>query len=292
METKKRIKVLYVCPFAHYTGHFCWAATVETHALSQGGVEVRLLTFCGVTDEAEVKVPQTTAREHIKLGIPLYHLANFLRKWGLTVWLSMFLETFLTLTVAIRLKRKLNYDIIHLRDGEPFLFLPHLLNIPLRNYKWVVSLTGSNLIALATHPSLLTALKKSFRLFLYAVYIRILNSNLWKPVYRRSLARNHFLFLPENETMRQNFESYMGGVLAGKVVCLPLGADKTDRVISREEARRYFGLPQHKPVFLSFGFLHAGKDLETIFHALKDVPDAFFYPRGGTLDLIPWIHQA
>ena len=275
--TPKRIKVLYVCPFAHYPGHFPWAATYETGALAQAGAEVNLLTFCGVIGRAKVKVPQLTVLSHIKLAIPLYHLANFLRRWGFTVWLSMFLETYLTLAVAVRLKRKLNYDIIHLRDGEPFLFLLHLFNLPRRGYNWVVSLTGSNLV---THLPLLTALRRSFRLFLYTIYLRTINSNLWKPVYRGSLARNHFLFLTQDELTKQNFESYVKGVLSGKVICLPLGVDEADKVISKEEARKYLGLPQDKPVFLSFGFLHAGKDWETVFRALRDVHNAFLIHGG------------
>jgi glycosyltransferase involved in cell wall biosynthesis len=280
MIAEEQLKVLYVCPFAHYTGHFSWAAVHETQALAQVGVHVELLTFCGVTDEAEVKVSHLTARSQAKLGASIYHAAKFFRKWGITLWLSMFLETFATLTVAIRLKQKLGYDIIHLRDGEPFLFLLHLLNLNRRGYNWIVSVTGSNLVTLATQPSLLSALRKNFRLFLYTLYIRFLTANFWRPVYRRSLAENHFLFLTQNEIMQRNFESYMGGVLKGKVLCLSLGVNEIDEVISKEDARRYFGLPQDKLVFLSFGFLHAGKDMLTIFKALKDIPEAFLIHGG------------
>lgn len=283
MVAEKRLKVLYVCPFAHYTGHFPWEAAHETRALVQAGVEVNLLTFCGVTDEAEVKVPQLTACLQTRLGAPIYHLANFFRKWGITRWFSMFLETFLTLDVAIRLKQKPGYDIIHLRDGEPFLFLPHLLNLNRRDYNWIISLTGSNLVTLATHPSLLSALRESFRLFLYTMYIRFLTSDLWRSVYLKSLAKNRFFFLTQNETMQQNFEAYMGGVLKGKVLCLSLGVNDMGVVISREESRRHFGLPQDKPVFLSFGFLHGGKDMEIIFHALQDIPDAFLLHGGDQM---------
>lgn len=94
MRVKKRLKVLYVCPFAHHTGHFPWEAAHETWALAQAGVAVDLLSFCGVTDEAEVRVRQLTACSQTKLGATIYHLANFFRKWRFTVWLSMFIETF------------------------------------------------------------------------------------------------------------------------------------------------------------------------------------------------------
>jgi glycosyltransferase involved in cell wall biosynthesis len=283
MTAGKQLKVLYVCPFAHYTGHFPWEAAHETLALAKAGVDVNLLTFCGVTDEAEVKVPQLTALSQSRLGATIYSLANFFRKWAITRWLCMFLETYLTLSVAIRLKRKPGYNIIHLRDGEPFLFLPHLLNLGQRDYKWVISMTGSNLVTLMANPSLLSAFRESFRLFLYTIYIRFLTGNLWRPVYRKSLSKNRFLFLTQNKAMQRNFESYMDGLLEGKVLCLSLGVNGSGRVISREESRRHFGLPLDKPVFLSFGFLHGGKDMETIFKALKDIPDAFLLHGGDQM---------
>lgn len=231
-------------------------------------------------DKAEVKVPQLTVRQYIRLAVPLYHVANLLRKWKSISFACMSLEYFLTLCVAIRLKQKLSYDILHLRDGEPFLFLPHLLGLPLRGQNWAVSSVDINLVTLATHPSLPTALRKSFRAFLYTLAIGILNSNLWRPVYRMSLSRNHFIFLTQNKEMKQSLESYMRGAFKGKVFCLPPGIDDTERVISKEEARRYFGLPQAKPVFLSFGSLHTGKDVETIFRALKYMPDVFLLHGG------------
>jgi glycosyltransferase involved in cell wall biosynthesis len=278
MVGKKRLKVLYVCPFAHYTGHFTWEATHETYALSQAGVDVELLTFCGVTDEDEVKVPQTIVRNHTKLGIPLYHLANFFRRWKGISFISMFLEAFLTQSVAVRLKRQKGYDIIHLRDGEPFLFLPHLLGLAVKDYSWVVSMTGSNFID-GSLP--LRALRQNLRLLLYTIYIRTINCRLWRPVYQRSLNKNHFIFLTQNETIKRLSELYMGGVLSGKVLCVSLGVNEVDRVIAREEARRFLGLRLVGRVFLSFGFTHAGKDVETIFRALKGVPGAFLLHGGA-----------
>jgi glycosyltransferase involved in cell wall biosynthesis len=280
MVLKEQLKVLYVCPFAHYTGHFSWAAVHETQALAKAGAEVDLLTFSGVTDEGEVKVPQFTVRNNTKLGIPIYHLANFLRRWKGIGFISMFLEAFLTQSAAIRLKRKKGYDIIHLRDGEPFLFLPHLLSLTVRDYSWIVSLTGSNFV---NSPPTQAAIKQNFRLLLYALYIKTINCNWWKPVYHRSLVKNRFLFLTQNETIKQISELYMGGVLSGKVFCLSLGVNEIDETISKEEARKYFGLPQDKPVFLSFGFLHAGKDVEVIFRALKDIPDTFLLHGGDQM---------
>jgi glycosyltransferase involved in cell wall biosynthesis len=277
MVAGKRLKVLYVCPFAHYTGHFSWAAIHETRALADADVKVTLLTFCGVAENSTVQVPQLIVRDHTMLGIPIYYLANILRRWKGVGFISMFFESLLTLTVAIRLKRKQGFDIIQLRDNEPVLFLPHLLSFGVKGYSWVVSMTGTNFIN-AQVP--MRAVRKNVRLLLYAMYVRFINANFWKPVYRRSLAKNRFIFLTQNETIKKMAESYLGGVLAGRVLSLPLGVNEIDMIIPKEEAREYFGLPQAKPVLLSFGFVHAGKDVETIFSAMKNIPDTFLLHGG------------
>jgi len=273
----KSLKILFVCPFAHYTGHFPWAAVHETHALAQAGAHVELLTFCGVRDNAQVKVPQTTLRQHIKLSLPLYHLANVLRKWKTTQRLAMFLETWMTLSVAIRLKESKKLDILHLRDGEPFPFLVHLFNFTRKDYRWFVSLTGTNLLQ---YPPLSEALKKSFGMFIYIVLLRAVNSSLWKPVYRRSLDRNRFVFSVQNELMKKRFEAFVDGALAGKVVYLPLGADIVEKEIPQQEARAFLGIPSDRTVILSFGACHVGKDLETVFKALEEIPGVVLLQGG------------
>lgn len=44
----KKIKVLYTCPNAHYSGHHPHVATVEPVYLKNNGFDVGLLTFCGI----------------------------------------------------------------------------------------------------------------------------------------------------------------------------------------------------------------------------------------------------
>jgi glycosyltransferase involved in cell wall biosynthesis len=255
---KRQIKVLYVCPFAHYPGHFTWASARETKALSQAGIEVALLTSSGVIDEAQLKVPSLVVFPRTGYTIPLHHLASFLRRWGLSRWLLMFFETVLTLSKAVQIKRKFNYDIIHLRDGEPFLFLPHLLSLPFRGCNWAIWLTASNIYP---PPA------QNFQLRIYRAVIKFINSSLWRPLYHASLARNSFVFLTENEKARQDYNSYLGGIFAGKVVCLPLGAGRPANKIP-------------KSIFLSFGAPHSGKDVETIFRALSDLPDVCLVHAG------------
>lgn len=269
----KQIKVLYVCPFAHYPGHFSWAATRETGALKQAGIDVRLLTFCGVIDEAEVKAPQHIVISSTGLGHFVRQSFTVLRKNTITRWLVMSFETFLTLTTAIKLKKRLEIDVIHLRDGEPYLFLPHILCLPLTGYKWLISLTASNIYP----PTEI----KSIKLFIYSTALRIVNNGMWRPLYKLSMKRNQFFFAVQNEVAKLDYSNYMGGAFDGRVECLPVGTSITTEVISKQAARRYLGIPLKKPVFLAFGAYHSGKDLETIFRALKNLPEVYFVHAGS-----------
>ncbi len=274
--TTKQLKVLYVCPYAHYPGHFPSAAVHESQALAQAGAEVKLLTFCGAIGEAETKVPQLVVLPQTRLSLPVHYFISLLRRWTLSRWILMFFETLLTLFKAIRLKRKLNYDIIHLRDGEPFLFLSHLLSLPFRGYNWAISLTASNIYP----PPIPSVRPQNLGLLIYTIALKFINSRLWRPLYRVGLARNRFVFLTQNETSQRDYSSYLQGVFDGKVIYLPLGTDSVENVISKEEARQHLGLPQGKPVLLSFGAPHSGKDLETVFRALKDLPEVYFVHAG------------
>ena len=50
------MKILYVCPFAHYSGHHPHVASVEPDTLQDNGIDTTLLTFCGIINEQKVNV--------------------------------------------------------------------------------------------------------------------------------------------------------------------------------------------------------------------------------------------
>lgn len=275
---RKQIKVLYVCPFAHYSGHPPGAAIHEPEALARAGADVTLLTFYGIIDNTEVKVPHITVISRTKPPRSMQRLVNlFLTRWSLLRWPIMFLENLWVLSKAVRLKRKLNYDIIHLRDGDPFMPIPFLISLTKGNLNWVVSLMGGGLYK---PTQLFAALRKDFRLFVYTMALRIIHSKLWRPLYRRSLAKNRFLIMTQSEAGKQKYDSYMQGLFSGKVTYLMMGQGDMDKSVSKEEARRHLDMPRDKPIFLSFGVPHPGKDLETVFRAVKDIPNVILVQAG------------
>jgi len=81
--------------------------------------------------------------------------------------------------------------------------------------------------------------------------------------------------------MQDYFETnFLDGILRGRVTVVPEGAGKTTNYISQKEARRFLGLPQDKVIFLHFGSLHSGKDIETVLAAIRDVPDVLLLHAG------------
>lgn len=275
---KKPIKVLYICPFAHYSGHHPHVATIEPERLARSGLDVTLLTFAGIINNTQVKV------KHIKVLSPdkhpiIHSTLRFIRQRTLPRWVLMFFETAITLSKAARIKQKGGYDILHLRDGEPFLFLPHLASLPYRNHKWAISLTA----AIVFSPKL-RASDFIYRPFvcLYSIALDTwINNKLWKPLYKLSLKRNQFIFMPQNKTAVEAYSRYMGGVFSEHTVCIEYGIDSNNDAPSKEESRKHLGIPLNTFVLLSFGAPHSGKDTKTIFGAVQLCPDAFLI-HGGT----------
>jgi len=259
-----------VCPFAHYSGHHPYAATVETKTLADAGVDVILVTFCGVANNPEVEMPHYFVFNNSRFF-------RFIRKGTISRWFLMLFETVSTLIKAILLYRKLHYDVIYLRDGEPFLFVPHLLSIPSRSYRWVVSLTGANLFA--PKPSMFKFSENPF-IYFYAVALFVVSGRVWYPLYKLSLARNRFMFVTQNDEAQKGYSEFFGGVFAGHVLCVPLGVGKNTIAVSKAEARDRLGLPLDKMVLLLFGAPHSGKDIKTVVRAVKQVPEAFLVQAG------------
>ena len=266
------MRVLYVCPWAHWAGHPPYVAIRETQALAKAGAEVFLCTFRSVLGQ---KVPPTIPHRTVvssRIGIPLGALVNLLlsSKINLMKGLSWFLENFSTLLLAVKLRKTLRYDVIYLRDGDPFIFNPFLLGLVSRHHRWVISLIG------------VKALMPPFSFWYHKLFYKLVNAPMWKPIYRSSLAKNQFIFHCQNKYIKDYFEtSFLDGILAGRVSVVPVGVEQTDNRTPQKEARRFLGLPEDKVVFLHFGSLHSGKDIETVLAAIRDIPDVLLIHAGA-----------
>ncbi len=262
--TVKKVRVIYVCPSAHWAGHYPHAVTKESLALLEAGIEVSICTFRGILSQDEPStIPQETVASSW-IGRPLSFFTHLLTLSSKTKGLAWFLEQLATLLLAVKLKKKLRYDVIYLRDGDPFIFLPFILGLVFKHYRWAVSLIGYKIIR---SPN--------------SLFYKFISASIWKPIYRRSFSNNQFTFLCQNKYIKDYFEkNFLGGILSGRISVVPLGVEATADPIPQGKAKQYLDLPSNKSILLHFGALHPGKNIEIVLAAIEDIPDALLVHAG------------
>lgn len=271
-EPARAIRVLYVCPWAHRPGHMPQAVIRESSALLEAGAQVSVCTFRGILDQEEPLAAPHRSVVSGGVGRLLGAMAHLLGLLPGGKDPARLVEHVATIGLAVRLRKPLGYDAIYLRDGDPFIFVPFVLGLLLRDYRWAVSLLGTR--SVRTGRSL---------------YGKLVGSRLWRPVYRRSFSRNRFSFVCGNGYLKDYFESdFLDGTLSGKVHIVPEGLETKAERVAQAAARQRLGLPQDGLVFLHFGALHPDKDIETAVLALRDIPEAVLVHAGdlgGRVDL-------
>lgn len=229
-------KVLYVCPYANYAGHHPYVTQVEPEMLRRHGVDVDVLTFNGISSQ-----PAMTGKHYKALN-----MGRFIRRlWKLV-------ETVVTLGKAVYMSR--DYDIVMMRDGEPFPFLTHMANLVARNgTKWIISMMG-------------TLLYSDTKEVKYRLIMRLLNSIIWRPIYWLSMHRGNVMLVTQNEAVKKDL--CRTKMFNGNVKVVEWGMPKPVKV-TKSEAREKLCLPDNKLVLLSFGAPHTGKDMECMMKALS-----------------------
>lgn len=247
-EKRECQKILYVCPFANYAGHQPYVTQVEPEMLRRHGMKVDVLTFNGVSSQPILEGKHYRA----------FEMGRFARR----LW--KFVEMAVTLKKAVWISR--DYDIILVRDGEPFPFLAHMANILARNgTKWIVSMMGS----------LLYTDTKEIK---YRLLMRLLNSVVWYPFYWMSMRKNNIVLVTQNENVKARL--CQSKLFDGKVKVAEWGMPQPKKV-TKSEAREKLCLPDDKVVLLSFGAPHTGKDMESMMRAVANTQDVILL-HGGT----------
>lgn len=254
-SNKSATKILYAAPLAHTGGHRPTRLLSETRVLNSAGFNIGLLTFKEFPIAGkEFDLEKNTVVSQKKFLVLTYFI-KALEKNNLTKIFAHALEQFSTVFSAILLKKKLNYDIIHLSDGDPFIFILLFLNFFLKGYNWIAHMYSD---------------PRAWGRFYY--------SSFWQSVYKLSLLRNRFVFLCENDTTKNEYGSVMNGLLRNSLVYLPLATEMIGNTISKQEARKRLKLPVNEKIFLCFGSMHPQKDPLTIAYAsrgLKDIKIVF-----------------
>ena len=231
------MRVLYTCPLAHLTGHPPAEAAKETRILQDQGVEVELLTFCGVHEGFEVVVPETKVMSDNSLFKKLR--SKFVLQW--------FLRTFeyaSTITKAATLAKDRP---IYLRDAEPFPHIVHIVNFFFRK-RWVISSTGG----LYTTGSGVKGV--------YKILLGLTGVNL--PFWYK-LTSNKISYVVQNPDIK----TLMQRILGDNITVIPLGR-RSEMPIEYANARQQLHISPNEKVLLMLGANHSGKDNETVYKAL------------------------
>jgi glycosyltransferase involved in cell wall biosynthesis len=257
------MKILYVCPSAHRPSHIPYFLIKESAALLRSGEQVSILTFSGILGGREPK--------------DIYHMTVVSAWYGSLInvvlrllnWLNLktlvgFVEQFTTLLSAINLRKHLGCDLLYLREGDPFIFVPFILDLFSKRKRWIISMLG---LTMRISPG-------------SAAY-KFINASFWKLIYRRGLSRNRFVLLCENNYVEDYFKSkFMDGIFSTNVELVRTAVEDIVEVISKKDARYYLGIQEDKIVILHFGALHGGKDIETVIQAVKHIPDVILLQVG------------
>lgn len=264
-------KILYVSPFAHYVGHYPYVTSVEPRMLQDSGVDVEVLTYAGITGNPDMGLPCFLVKANNS------RLLSFIRRFTIGRWVLMFFEVWATLRVAIKIAEK-EKRVIHLRDGDLYMLLHHLLALPYKNISWCISMTGGML-----YPPKLggqTNLRGNLALLLYWLGVKVLMGNWLKPLYAISIKRNNYRYFTQNEVVKKRLDGFCNGVFKGLTRYIPLPCPQV-RIMDKSRARKVLGLPLDKTVILSFGSWHSGKDMECVFRAMAKLGDDVHYLCAG-----------
>jgi len=259
------VRILYVCPWAHRAGHYPQAAVQESGALAEAGADVCLYTFRGLLGD---RVPEGVSHQQAvstRIGFPAGILTRTLTISTAATFAAQYIEFLVTLLLAVRSRRRLAYDVVYLRDGDPFLFVPLFMGLFSKRRRWVVSLVG-------------ILGKRSYA----GLPQRFLCAAIWRPLYRRSLSRNQYTFVCQNRYVGELFSGpFLNGLLSGRVTVIPKGVPRPDANIPTTQARQHLGLPRDKVILLHFGALHPGKDLAPVLEGLRSMPDTLLVHAGA-----------
>ena len=291
-EGKYGVKVLLVEPLGHREGHHSFESRRVSYALVNVGVEITLVTFMGVQGDWADREKRVGHFALFRPRSPLLTYYEYFNRSPLARSLFRFLETFLTLALAVWINRKRHYDVVHIFDSEPAFFFSLVIAFFLK---------GRNMSFTVYNPppppeNWRENLNEFFRSRKWEILPHTLGYELGESrlgtfvrrfVYRRALAENNILFLCHTRELIQSYQAYMSGIIRDRFVCIPLGVERPGQEVSRENARQHLRLPSDRNIFLTFGNNHPGKDFEVIFRAFAELPSDFVILQAGKLGTGP-----
>lgn len=243
------MSVLYCAPFGHLSGHPPFESTKETRIMQEHGVDVELLTFCGVHQGFDVDVPENRV-------MPDNRIFQLLRKRFVTQWMLRVVEYHLTILKAATIAGDRP---IYLRDAEPFPHFVHLLNI-LTHKRWIISSTGG----LFTTGE---GIGKTYKMLLKMTGVT------WRQWYKLSKDKIRY------SVQSIQTQNLMKPLLGDDVTVVPLGISSKPKM-DKQKARLELGISDNALVLLIFGANHSGKDSKVVYQTIDKMPGVVLIHAG------------
>lgn len=295
------MRVLIVEPQGHLPGHFSEYVRGLCKALVAKDVDVTLVTFDGLLNDAQmgINIQHVSFVENAGLcgrvarSFPKVIPSKFIQKV-----VSEILSTICGLGLALRIARKRNFDAIHVSSCIlPEWFYPGFALL-LKNRNTVFSLWNHSREEEIKGWGVKFKQALSRRQPMRCYYLTLSAVVGGKPgvlvrnqLYRWASSRNRLSFTSDSRSI---IESYARAPFHDRIyhISLAVNAPGAPRV-SKAEARQYLKLPQDGLILLHFGTNHTFKDFATIFEAVKGLAVDYRLLFAGKVDLqcrenAPW----
>jgi glycosyltransferase involved in cell wall biosynthesis len=253
------IKVLYFSPRAHRAGHYSYATSVETNMLSS---IAQVIIVC--YDDALFNIPKNA--RVLKVRRPI------LVRAASKIWnsLSLFLEDVYLYALISVWSLQEQYDVVHVRDADPFVFMAFVGALLSRNKNWAMSFVST---WRARSPG----------------FSRLMSSRIWKPLYFLVLRnKNVVMHCQNNQLLRFLSTEFCGGTLSRRAVVVPVFIpEEAPNTVTKSDARKALELPLEGLIFLSIGAVHRGKLLHPLLGAASENDSWWIVHKGA---LMPGTH--
>jgi len=281
------MKILLIQPIGHRASGLIPDIVLQSNALAALDTDVTLLTFDGILVKPSEKVKQLTYCKIHPVAAPfLRWLEKTLGRMpilDITLWMN----TFLTLSLVPKLTRKKQYDAIHIVESHPKIVPLIILGLAIKERPILLTVrTSIRYNKSQLNQKLKETLKnRDFRNFRGLLVQRMRYSNLinstMRFLFRKAEKRNQIAFTCESP---HSEEAYKDTLFNARFVCIPIAISGSMEILPRSTAREQLKLPLDGTILLSFGVTHRQKNYKIIFQAISQLPRNFTFVHAGKID--------
>jgi len=228
----------------------------------------------------------TFCQRHPIIAPLLRRLEKLLGRWPVLDF-TFWMDTFLTLSLVLKLTKKKQYDAIHILESHPKFVPLIILGLAIKKHPILLTVRTSIRYSQSQLNQKLKETLKSrdfptFRRFAVQRirYSRVMSATM-KFFFRKAEKRNQIVFTCESSHTE---EAYKDTLFNAKFACIPIGISGSMEILPRSTAREQLKLSLDGTILLSFGVNHLQKNFEVVFQAISQLPKNFTFVYAGKID--------